>query len=82
MHTCIVDYTEQGEDYRSIDRLPLPLSHTNRRACFPITIIDDSDFKDNEEFSLLVERDSVVDLTIPLTLEPNQLTLKIMDNDG
>ncbi len=75
-------YAEQGEDYSSIDRLSLPLSNANRRACFLVTIIDDNDFERNEEFSVLVERDVGVDPTIPLTLEPNQLTIMIMDDDG
>ena len=82
MH-CVWIHAEQGEDYSSIDKISLPLSHANRRACFPVTIIDDSDFEPNEKFSLFVERDDVgVSLTIPLTLEPNELTLKIMDDDG
>ncbi len=77
-------YAEQGEDYSSIDRLSLTLSHANRRACFPITINDDSDFEPNEEFSVLVDKDSASFpfLAIPLTLEPDLLTLKIMDDDG
>ncbi len=73
---------EEEDDYKSISRLSLPLSHTDRRACFPVTIIDDTIFEHDEDFSIFMERDTEANLGIPLTIEPSQSTLKILDDDG
>ena len=47
-----------------------------------LNILEDVIIENDESFSIILERNSSVSTTVPLLIEPEMSTVKIMDNDG
>ena len=58
-----------------------PFNTTVRRQCFNVTIRDDSVPENDETFTVTIEHDT--DAPSPsITVEPNLVTITIVDRDG
>lgn len=73
---------EPRSDYTAIDNYPLPFTDLRRKICLNVEILEDVVIENDESFSILLERSSNVPPTVPLIIEPEISTVKIMDNDG
>ena len=73
---------EPRSDYTPIANYPLPFTESKRKICLNLVILEDAIIENDESFSIMLERNSSVSTTVPLLIEPEISTVKIMDNDG
>ncbi len=76
-----LDYTAIRSSNRDVVRT---LSDSQRRACFDVFITDDQLPEDTEIFFLSLSLDDSVDQAVrdQVVIEPSQVYVDILDNDG
>ena len=70
----------EAHDYdKLVDNEVGPFNDTSRRHCFSISIIDDLDFENTENFMVRLDRDPG---TNRVSVDPNTIHITITDNDS
>ena len=69
-------------DYTPVENYPLPFTESRRKICVNLNILEDVIIENDENFSIILERNSSVSPTVPFLIEPEISTVKIVDNDG